>query len=77
MARRSNLRLQGGRREGAERALERICARPYKDAAVLFRDLETVEDTKEVTQLRERIVRIVEDKQTFVTEHSSSAESAS
>lgn len=56
-------------REEAEEALERICDRPYKDAAVLFRDLETVRDTKEVTELRERLARIRRESETFVAEH--------
>ena len=57
-------------REDAERALDRICDRPYKDAAVLFRDLDTVKDTKEVTELRERYARIRRERDDYAREHS-------
>lgn len=60
-------------REDAERALERICDRPYKDAAVLFRDLETVRDTKEVSELRERFARIRREREDYARAHSVSA----
>ena len=60
-------------REDAEAALERICDRPYKDAAVLFRDLETVKDTKEVTELRERLARTERERDEYARTHSVSA----